>query len=226
MKTSVVAGIALTAFVGMAADYQTLSSVCDLGTFTPTATKGVYFQSNTTNESYALSQDADFSALDFYANSGSVFFDFSDGNHAIKVKSFRAANQNAPWVILKGGTWDLGTGSGHDFRFGYNTEVGGRTIMLDSCTVTNADYMHGITGTNNTLVLQNGACLHAKTYRLTNPGAVATSHYTNNTIYVKGGSSILWGNADFTFDYGGSTEEKTHSAMYVSGGSVRLGLNI
>ena len=220
MKRSIIASIALTAFVGMAADYQTLSSVCDLGTFTPTATMGVYFQSNTTNESYALSQDADFSALDFYANSGSVFFDFSDGNHAIKVKSFRAANRNAPWVILKGGTWDLGTGSGHDFRFGYNTEVGGRTILLDSCTVTNADFMHGITGTNNTLVLQNGSCLYAKTYRLTNPGAVATSHYTNNTICVKDASSLLWGNTEFAFDYGGSTEEKTYSAMYVSGGSV------
>ena len=220
MKRSIIASIALTAFVGMAADYQTLSSVCDLGTFTPTATKGVYFQSNTTNESYALSQDADFSALDFYANSGSVFFDFSDGNHTIKVKSFRAANRNAPWVILKGGTWDLGTGNGHDFRFGYNTEVGGRTILLDSCMVTNADFMHGITGTNNTLVLQNGSCLYAETYRLTNPGAVATSHYTNNTICVKDASSLLWGNTEFAFDYGGSTEEKTYSAMYVSGGSV------
>lgn len=83
MKRSIIASIALTAFVGMAADYQTLSSVCDLGTFTPTATRGVYFQSNTTNESYALSQDADFSALDFYANSGSVFFAIRGRNNHV-----------------------------------------------------------------------------------------------------------------------------------------------
>ena len=219
MKTSISAGIALTAFVGMAAD-QTLNSVCDLGTFTPTTTQWLYFNSNTTNEAFTLSRDADFGTLDFNANSGSVFFDFSDGNHTIKVKSFRAANRKAPWVILKGGTWNLGTGSAHDFRCYYNTEVGGRTILLDSCTVTNVDWMHGFQGTNNTLILQNGSCMYANNYRLTYPGAVATTHYTNNTIIVKDGSSILWGKSDFQFDYGGSTEEKTHSAMYVSGGSV------
>ena len=219
MKTSISAGIALTAFVGMAAD-QTLNSVCDLGTFTPTTTQWLYFKADTTNEAFTLSQDVDFSTLDFCANSGSVLFDFTEGNHTIKVKSFRAANRKAPWVILKGGTWDLGTGNGHDFRFGYNTEVGGRTIMLDSCTVTNADFMFGIQGTNNTLTLQNGACLYARAYRLTTPGAVATTHYTNNMIFVKGESSLLWGNSDFAFDYGGSTDEKTHSAMYVSGRSV------
>jgi hypothetical protein len=92
--------------------------------------------------------------------------------------------------------------------------------MLDSCTVTNADFMFGIQGTNNTLTLQNGACLYARAYRLTTPGAVATTHYTNNMIFVKGESSLLWGNSDFAFDYGGSTDEKTHSAMYVSGRSV------
>ena len=176
MKTSISAGIALTAFVGMAAD-QTLNSVCDLGTFTPTTTQWLYFNSNTTNEAFTLSRDADFGTLDFNANSGSVFFDFSDGNHTIKVKSFRAANRKAPWVILKGGTWNLGTGSAHDFRCYYNTEVGGRTILLDSCTVTNVDWMHGFQGTNNTLILQNGSCMYANNYRLTYPGAVATTQW-------------------------------------------------
>jgi hypothetical protein len=220
LKTGIAAIAAIASVAGVADTEQSLTSVCDLGTFTPTTTQWLYLKSNTTNEAFTLTRDADFSTLDFNANDGSVFFDFSDGNHTIKVKSFRAANRKAPWVILKGGTWNLGTGNGHDFRFVYNTEVGGRTILLDSCTVTNADFMHGIQGTNNTLILQNGACLYAKTYRLTNPGAVATTHYTNNTIFVKGGSSLLWGNSEFAFDFGGSTEDKTHSAMYVSGRSV------
>lgn len=221
MKRSIIASIALTAFVGMAGTEESLTKVCDLGTFTPTTTKWLYFRADTTNEAFTLSQNADFSTLDFCCNSGDAFFDFAkDGNHTIKVKSFRAANANAKHVILKGGTWDLGTGSGHDFRFGYNTEVEGRTILLDSCTVTNVDYMHGITGANNTLALKNSACLYAKTYRPTNPGAVVTSYNTNNMICVEGGSSILWGNSEFVFDYGGSTEEKTCSVMYVLGGST------
>lgn len=226
MKTSIVAGAALIAFAGMADTEQSLTSVCDLGTFTPTTTKWLYFKANTTNEAFTLSQDSDFGTLDFCCNSGDVLFDFvQGGNHTIKVKTFRAANANAKWVILKGGTWDLGTGSGHDFRFWYNNiEVDGRTIVLDSCTVTNVDYLYGIQAANSKLVLQNASTLYAKTISyLNSPGTVETSGRTNNRIEIMGGSQLLWGNTLFNFDAGGSTESLADATMEVTGGSAVKG---
>ena len=104
LKAKIAALAAFTSVACMADTSQTLTSVRDLGTFTPSTTQWLYFKSNTTNEAFTLSRDADFSTLDFCANNGDVFFDFSDGNYTIKVKTFRAANANAKWVILKGGT--------------------------------------------------------------------------------------------------------------------------
>ncbi len=226
MKTSIVAGAALIAFTGMADTEQSLTSVCDLGTFTPTTTRWLYFKANTTNEAFTLSQNADFGTLDFCCNSGDVLFDFAQGgNHMIKVKTFRAANANAKWVIMKGGTWDLGTGSGHDFRFWYNPiEVDGRTMVLDSCTVTNVDYLYGIQAANSKFVLQNGSTFYAKTISyLNSPGAVEFSGRTNNRIEIKDGSQLLWGNTLFNFDAGGSTESLADVTMEVTGGSAVKG---
>ena len=226
MKTSIVAGAALIAFTGMAGTEQSLTSVCDLGTFTPTTTRWLYFKANTTNEAFTLSQNADFGTLDFCCNSGDVLFDFAQGgNHMIKVKTFRAANANAKWVIMKGGTWDLGTGSGHDFRFWYNPiEVDGRTMVLDSCTVTNVDYLYGIQAANSKFVLQNGSTFYAKTISyLNSPGAVEISGRTNNRIEIKDGSQLLWGNTLFNFDAGGSTESLADATMEVTGGSAVKG---
>lgn len=226
MKTFILTGIALTAFAGMAGTEQTLTSVCDLGTFTPTTTKWLYFKANTTNDSFTLSQDADFSSLDFCCNAGDTSFDFArDGNHTIKVKTFRAANANAKWVILKGGIWDLGTGSGHDFRFWYNDiAVDGRTMVLDSCVVTNVDYLYGIRAANSKLVLQNASTLYAKTISyLNSPGAIETSGRTHNRVEIKNGSQLLWGNTAFNFDANGSTDALADMTMEVTGASVVRG---
>ena len=226
MKASVFVGVALVAFTSLAATEQSLTSVCDLGTFNPDTEKWLYLQSNTTNEAFTLSCDRDFGTLDFNCNSGDVFFDFAkDGNHTIKVKSFRAANANAKNVILKGGTWNLGTGSGHDFRFWYNdVAVDGRTMTLDSCVVTNVDYLYGIQAANSRLVLQNGSVLYAKTiYYLNSPGALDTTFRTNNCVEIKGGSKLLWGNSIFNFDRDGSTEGMANARMNVSGASVVKG---
>ena len=219
MKTSISVGIALTAFVGMAADYQTLSSVCDLGEFTPTATKGVYFQANTTNESYTLSQDADFSSLELYVNSGSASFDFSGGNHTMRLKTFYAANENAPWIIMKGGVWNVAS----TFTFSRFTDSNGRTIVMDSCVVTNAEFINGPQGANNRLLLKNGSVMHGKWLRMTFPGAVATTFRTNNLISVSGGSSILWGSNGFLVDSGGSTDGLTGTLLEFTGGSIAKG---
>ena len=226
MKRSIIASIALTALAGMAGTEESLTKVCDLGTFTPTTTKWLYFRADTTNEAFTLSQNADFSTLDFCCNSGDAFFDFAkDGNHTIKVKTFRASNANAKQVILKGGTWDLGTGSGHDFRFWYNNvAVDGRVMTLDSCVVTNVDFLYGIQAANSRLVLQNGSVLYAKTiYYLNSPGAVETSCRTNNCVEIKDGSRLLWGNSLFCFDRAGSTDGIANARMNVSGASVVKG---
>ena len=226
MKTSIIASIALTALASQAGTSQDLNSVCDLGALTPTTTQWLYFKANTTNEAFTLSRDADFSTLDFCCNSGDAFFDFAkNGNHTIKVKTFRAANANAKWVILKGGTWDLGTGSGHDFRFWYNDiAVDGRTMVLDSCVVTNVDYLYGIRAANSKIVLQNSSTLYAKTISyLNSPGAVATSGRTHNRVEIKGGSRLLWGNTTFTFDANGSTDALADMTMEVTGASIVRG---
>lgn len=225
LKVKIAALAALASVAGVAGTEQTLTSVCDLGTFTPTTTQWLYFKSNTTNEAFTLSRDADFSTLDFNANNGDVFFDFSDGNHTIKVKTFRAANAKAKWVILKGGTWDLGTGSGHDFRFWYNNvEVDGRTMGLDSCVVTNVDRLYGIQAANSKFILKNASTLYAKTISyLNSPGAVDTSGRTHNRIEIKDGSKLLWGNTGFNFDANGSTEGLADAVMEVRGGSVVKG---
>jgi len=225
MKTYIVAGIALTALASLADTSQNLTSVCDLGALTPTTTQWLNFQADTTNEAFTLSQDADFGTLDFRCNSGDALFDFAkDGDHTIKVKSFRAQSVNANWVILRGGTWNLGTGNAHDFRCSYNTTVDSHTIMIDSCIVTNADYFHGFEGgANNRFVIQNGSTFYAKVPVLNYPGAVETTHYTNNVTEVKGGSSFLWAYGDLTFDSKGSTEGLTYNVMDVTGRSVVKG---
>ena len=219
LKTLVTALVSLASAASMAAS-QTVSSTCDLGTFTPTATD-IYLQpSGGTNNAYTLSRDADFGTCSFYVNSGSARFDFSEGNHAIKVQTFVIANAKAPWVIMKGGTWNLGTGSGHDFRLYRYASVEGRTVVLDSCSVTNVDWLWGFQGANNTLVLKNKASLYSNTISLTLPGAVETTFYTNNSAVITGGSKLLWGNSNFEFDRGGSTAALTGNRITMSGGSL------